>query len=257
MSYVIAVSGKGGVGKSTIAGLLITRLIANKCRPVLAVDADPNMCLDGILGITIDKTIGGVREEARETASKGMASGVTKQQLLEMKIEESIVETDDFDLIAMGRPEGPGCYCYANNVLKNALTRLSGQYPYVVLDNEAGLENLSRRIIQKVDLLIMVSDPSKRGMETVKRLHALSGEMGIQAHKLAVFVNRMRTEELSSAALELKSATGADFLVGLQDNEELADCAEQGKALTEISGNNSIVEKLDQFIIHDLKLTQN
>ncbi len=254
MSYVIAISGKGGVGKSTIAGLLISRLIANQCRPVLAVDADPNICLDGVLGIFINSTIGGVREEAREIAGKGMSGGISKQQLLEMKIEESIVETDDFDLIAMGRPEGPGCYCYANNVLKNALTRLSDQYPYVVLDNEAGLENLSRRIIQRVDLLVMVSDPSKRGLDTVRRLHSLSTDMGIQARELAIIVNRMRGETLSETARNLQSSTNADYLLGLPDNEELADAAEQGHAVTTISESNPVVRLLDRFIREDLKL---
>ncbi len=254
MSYVIAISGKGGVGKSTVAGLLISRLIANQCRPVLAVDADPNICLDDILGIRIDKTIGGVREEAREIAGKGMSNGISKQQLLEMKIEESIVETNDFDLIAMGRPEGPGCYCYANNVLKNALTRLSGQYPYVVLDNEAGLENLSRRIIQKVNLLIMISDPSKRGLKTVRRLHTLSNDMGIQYDQLAIFVNRMRRDEFSEDALEIKSSTEADYLIGLPDDIELAEAAEQGEALLTIQENNSVAKILDRFIIDDLNL---
>jgi len=112
MSKLIAISGKGGVGKTTIAGLLVTRLIARGCKPVLAIDADPNTCLDAALNVKVDKTIGGIREEAREIAGKGMASGISKQELLELKIAECMVEENGFDLIAMGRPEGPGCYCY-------------------------------------------------------------------------------------------------------------------------------------------------
>ena len=117
MSFFIAVTGKGGVGKTTISGLIVKQLIANGYRPVLAIDADPNSCLDAALGVKITKTIGSAREEAREEASKGLAAGISKQQLLEMKIEESLVEAKDFDMISMGRPEGEGCYCYANNVL--------------------------------------------------------------------------------------------------------------------------------------------
>ena len=118
MSYFIAITGKGGTGKTTIAALLIKQLIASKCSPVLAVDADPNTCLDSALGVTVKQTLGRAREETRDLVSKGIASGISKQQLLETKITECLVETDDFDIIAMGRPEGPGCYCYANNVLK-------------------------------------------------------------------------------------------------------------------------------------------
>lgn len=254
MSYTIAVCGKGGVGKTTVAGLLVTGLIQRRHRPVLAVDADPNNCLDSVLGVTVRNTIGGVREEAKEIAGKGMSSGISKQQLLELKIEESMVETKDFDLIAMGRPEGPGCYCYANNVLKNALTRLTAQYPYVVLDNEAGLENLSRRIIRQVDLLLMVSDASKRGLETVKRLHALSREMGIEARQLAIVVNRVRYAELSDYARQIQSDTKADCLIGLPDDEELADFAEDGRSLMELSPDNPVLTRLDKFINEDLRI---
>jgi len=163
MSRFIAITGKRGVGKTTLAALLVTRLIRRGRKPVLAVDADPNACLDAALGVQVRKSLGTVREEAREIAGKGMATGMAKQQLLELKIAESLVEASDFDLISMGRPEGPGCYCYANNVLKNALAQIADNYPYVVLDNEAGLENLSRGIVQSVDLLILVADPSQRG----------------------------------------------------------------------------------------------
>src|SRR5512136_3115209 len=118
MSYTIAVTGKGGVGKTTIAALAVLRLIASGRRPVLAVDADPNTCLDIALGVRVEHTVGGVREEARIIASEGNTTGVAKQELLRLKVSRSLVETTDFDLIAMGRPEGPGCYCFANNALR-------------------------------------------------------------------------------------------------------------------------------------------
>lgn len=252
MSYLIAVSGKGGVGKTTLAGLIVTRLIARGCNPVLAVDADPNMCLDGVLGVKVTETIGRVREESRKEAQKGLGAGVSKQEMIELKISESLVEADDFDLIAMGRSEGAGCYCYANNVLKNAIGQMSDAYPYVVLDNEAGLENLSRRIVQKVNLMIMVADPSLRGLETVARLHKLVEEMDIKYDKLAIVVNRLRRDELPEYLKTVQAATRADYVIGLPDCDELAGIAESGASIRDISADNPVVAKIDELLAEAL-----
>ncbi len=248
MSLLIAISGKGGVGKTTFAGLLINRLIKLRCHPILAIDADPNTCLDAVLGVKAEKTVGRVREEAREDAGKGLAVGVAKQEMLQMKIAESLVETEKFDLIAMGRPEGAGCYCYANNVLKNTISEISKNYPYVVLDNEAGLENLSRRIVQEVDILAMVADPSKRGIETLIRLHALAHEMGIKYKKLILVINRLRTDELPAIADHLMKTTSADLIVGLPEDGELSKLAEDGIELKYLSETNPVNKKVDEMI---------
>jgi len=248
MSKIIAITGKGGVGKTTIASLIINRLIANHCRPILAVDADPNTCLDIALGINVEKTVGGIREEAKEIAGKGLASGISKQQLLELKIAESLVEGEDFDYIAMGRPEGPGCYCYANNVLKDVLGEIASHYPYVVLDNEAGLENLSRRIVQKVDLLIFVADPSRRGLDTIVRLYELACDMDIKYNRLAIIINRQQWTELNDDEKRLQDVTQSDFLLGLQENDEIRTVSEKGKSIFEVSEQNEIVQTMDGFI---------
>lgn len=248
MSYLIAITGKGGTGKTTVASLLINRLIARKCLPVLAVDADPNTCLDIALGVRAEKTVGSVREDAKIISGKGIASGIDKQRLLELKIAESLVEARDFDLIAMGRPEGAGCYCYANNVLKSVLNEVISQYPYVVLDNEAGLENLSRRIIRKVDLLIIVTDPSGTGFETVKRLHALAREMEIEYDRLAIIVNRIRGNKLPESIAVVKESTEADFVVNLSDDDEIAGFAENGRSLMSLDKKNPVVVNLDSFL---------
>ena len=248
MSYTVAVTGKGGVGKTTVASLLVTRLAARGCSPVLAVDADPNTCLDAALGLEVEKTIGTVREEAREIAKLGLGAGVSKRELLELKIAESLVEGEDFDLIAMGRPEGPGCYCYANNVLKEAVAQIAKSYPYLVLDNEAGLENLSRRIVRYVDLLVMVADPSKRGLDTVARLHHLAVEMDIRYGRLAIVVNRLRRGDFPDAAAALKRETGANFLIGLPENEALAELGESGGGLVRLPEDNPVLEELDRFL---------
>jgi CO dehydrogenase maturation factor len=171
-----------------------------------------------------------------------------KQRYLEFKIAESLVESEHFDLIAMGRSEGPGCYCYANNVLKEVLKKMSSRYPYVVLDNEAGLENLSRRIVQSVDLLAIVTDPSKRGFETARRLHALALEMGINHARLALIVNRLRRPELPEAAAAVQAATGADIMIGLPDDAEIFSLAEQGGSLMQLSAGNPVAAALNRLL---------
>lgn len=248
MSYTIAVTGKGGVGKTTISGLMISRLVANGRSPVLAVDADPNSCLHSVLGVKVGSTVGRIREEARNEASKGKVTGVAKQQLLEMKIAECLVEAKDFDMIAMGRPEGPGCYCYANNVLKDVIQKLSASYPYVVIDNEAGLENLSRRIVQKVDLLVMVADPSKNGIETIRRLHKLAFEMNIDFKELWIFINRVRNGKPPADAAYLKNETEADHIIMLPDNSEIAQFSENGEPVSSLPPGNEVAGIIDAFI---------
>jgi CO dehydrogenase maturation factor len=248
VAFTIAVTGKGGVGKTTVSGLLVLRLIARACRPVLVVDADPNTCLDGALGISAPQTIGRVREEAREIASKGLSSGVSKQRLLDLKIAESLVEGESYDFLAMGRCEGPGCYCYANNVLKEALGKLTENYRYVVVDNEAGLENLSRRLVPRVDLLVLVTEPTPRGFTTARRLHALAAEMGIAYTRSALVVNRLRRREWPHEAEELRTATGAQFALGLPADDGLADLSERGDPLTTLPAENTVVAKIDAFL---------
>lgn len=248
MSCLIAVSGKGGVGKTTIAGVLVRCLIDRGKKPVLAVDADPNSCLDIVLGVRVSNTVGRVREEARQIASKGLSSGVSKQQLLELKIAECLVEAKDFDLIAMGRSEGQGCYCYANNVLKEAIGVLSSQYPYVVLDNEAGLENLSRRIVRKIDLLIMAADASRTGLTTLVRLHALTQEIGVSYEKLAILINRLHSSKIPSHALEIKETINAGYIRGIPEDERILSLSETGQSVFTVPNNNPVVAGIEALL---------
>ncbi len=249
MTTTIAVGGKGGVGKTTVSALLVQGLIRAGARPVLAVDADPNTCLDELLGVSADATVGSVREEARVLAGQGrLPPGVSKQTLLELRIAESLVEADDFDLVAMGRSEGPGCYCYANNVLRQVITQLSDAYPWVVIDNEAGLENLSRRIVRGVDWLVLVSDPSARGLKTVARLHALATEMEVAFERCALVVNRARGGTPSAAARALAAGLGVDLLVALPDDDAIAELAERGAAIGALPADNPVNAALEPLI---------
>jgi CO dehydrogenase maturation factor len=252
MGKVIAITGKGGVGKTTIAGLIISRLISKGNRPVLAVDADPNMCLDAALGVTVIKTVGGVREEAKKLSDIKNTTGIAKHQLLEVKIAESLVEAKDFDLVAMGRPEGPGCYCYANNVMKAVLEKLSSKYPYVVLDNEAGLENLSRRLAQKVDVLLLITDPSKKGFETVQRLYELSKEMNISYSHLGIVINRIRETIAQIQITQIKSYVHADFIVCLPDDERILHHSENGESIFNLPEQNPVIQNIDLFLKESL-----
>jgi CO dehydrogenase maturation factor len=248
MSYTIAITGKGGVGKTTVAGLTVLRLIASGRRPVLAVDADPNTCLDLALGVKVGHTVGGVREEAKVLAGEGNTTGIAKQELLRVKVAQSLVETRDFDLIAMGRPEGPGCYCFANNALRATLKEIADDYPFVVIDNEAGLENLSRRIVRELDLMIMVADPSRQGLETVRRLFVLAREMQLKVKQLALVVNRLRRDTLPASIAQLQAETGAAIVSALPDDEDLARLSEDGGRLQDLPASSRIVAAIDRML---------
>ncbi len=231
MSWTLAITGKGGVGKTTLAALAVRWLTEHGHAPVLAVDADPNICLDALLGVQAHSAVGSVREEVRQIAQAQPTStcGMGKQQMLEMRIQQSLVEADRFDLVAMGRPEGPGCYCYANNVLGAAIRRLAKAYKAVVIDNEAGLENLSRRIVQQVDYLLFVADPSARGITTAKRLYELAVEMRIDAGAMGVVVNRMRDGECLDRARGIFDNTPVRLVGGIPESDALGNRDAEGE----------------------------
>jgi CO dehydrogenase maturation factor len=197
MAFIIALAGKGGTGKTTIAGLTIRYIIENKNKPVLAVDADSNSCLNEILGVDVHATVGKLREESLNIVRSGAArpGGMSMEQLFDYQIQQSVIESKGFDLIVMGRPEGPGCYCAANNIIRKYTDKLSETYPYVVIDNEAGMEHLSRRTTHRVNLLIIVSDSSSRGIFTAKRINALIDELQLEIDRKAVIINRVSDNE--------------------------------------------------------------
>ena len=190
MSFTIAVSGKGGTGKTTFAGMMIRHLLDKGKGPILAVDADSNSNLNEVLGVEVRSTIG----EAREMMKKDVPTGMTKDIWFEYKVQEALTEAKGFDLIAMGRPEGPGCYCAANTLARKCLDLLTGNYRYIVIDNEAGMEHFSRLTTRDVDLLFILSDSSRRSILTASRIRDLIHELDLRIVREVLVINRVQGE---------------------------------------------------------------
>ncbi len=224
MSMVIAFAGKGGTGKTTLAALTVAYLKRTRGKPVLAVDADANSNLDQVLGVEMPKTIGNIREFLTQNISK-LPAGMAKEVWAESLVQQALVEEEGFDLISMGRPEGPGCYCYLNNIFRRYLDILSGNYDYVVIDNEAGMEHLSRRTTRGVDIMFIVSDASFRGVRTAGRLVELARELNLDIKKMALVMTRTNglpeslEEEIRASGLELAARVPEDPLVRKLDIE--------------------------------------
>jgi len=191
LSKVIAVCGKGGTGKTTLAALMIRSLVKAGDGPVLAVDADPNSNLAPALGIKEEETVGQVLEEFHGKKLT-IPQGMSKQAFLELRLNQAVVERKGLDLLVMGRPEGPGCYCSANAVLRDMLERLADNYKFVVIDNEAGMEHLSRRTAGRIDALAMVTDPSMKGVRTVSGLLDLLSELELPIVKKYLVISRAK-----------------------------------------------------------------
>ena len=207
MSYTVALAGKGGSGKTTMAGLLIKYLLKKDKTPILAVDADCNANLNEVLGLEINDTLGNARKEKKKGVVPG---GMTKDIFMEMKLEEAMVEAQGYDLIVMGQPEGAGCYCAANTLLAGFMERLEGNYPFIVMDNEAGMEHISRLTTKNVDVLLIITDPSRRGLQAALRIEDLARCLNIVVGKSYVVINQVK-EAPSEQALEMIKAGGVEL----------------------------------------------
>lgn len=188
--FTIAISGKGGTGKTTISSLLVRSFIALGKTPVLAVDADPNANLHEALGVTVSETLGCMREEA---FTRTIPPGMNRHDYVRYRFRKALVESEGFDLIAMGRPEGSGCYCFANNLLSECMSELERDYQFIIIDSEAGMEHIARGTIGRPDLLLIVSDPGARGLRTIARIHDIATQLGLEPEKIQVVFNRFRS----------------------------------------------------------------
>ena len=226
---VLAVSGKGGTGKTTLAVLLMRWLRANHSKSILAVDADPAANLGEMLGLTPGETVGAIREEMR-SSSGDLPGGMTKQQFLEYKIQTGLVESPDFDLIVMGRPEGPGCYCYANNLLRYIMDTLGKNYAYVVIDNEAGMEHISRRTTRDVDHLFMVSNPTVTGVRTAGNISRLTDELAVGIKAKHLIMNRVRGPLPEQVKAAIRDG-GLTELCSLPEDDALSSLDQAGEPI--------------------------
>jgi CO dehydrogenase maturation factor len=193
LTTTIALAGKGGTGKTTIAALIIRYLVEERSGSILAIDADPSSNLNLVLGMEVEQTVGDIREEMLDLVRGGGAlGGMSKQEYLDYEIQMALEEGDRVDLLAMGRPEGLGCYCAANQMLRVIVDRLEKQYDYVVIDNEAGMEHLSRRTTRDVDVLLLVTDPTQRGLIAAQRMREMVPELEIGVGRTYLVINRLR-----------------------------------------------------------------
>lgn len=243
MAFVIALAGKGGTGKTTIAGLTVRYIIEKKKRPVLAVDADSNNCLNEVLGVDVHATIGKLREESLQTIRSGAErpGGMSMEQIFDYQVQQSIIESKGFDLMVMGRPEGPGCYCAANNIIRKYTDKLSETYLYVVIDNEAGMEHLSRRTTHKVDLLLIVSDPAVRGIQTAKRINGLVEELQLEINRRVVIINRISGNE-GADLKNLAEESGLQVAGLVPQDEAIFNLDLQGKPIFQLPDDSKAVK---------------
>lgn len=239
MAFSVAVAGKGGTGKTTLASLLIGYLMKNNKTPILAVDADANANLSEGLGLGVRETVGGVLAEF-ETNKISLPPGMPKETYLDFRLNEILVEGQGLDLLVMGRGEGSGCYCYPNAVLRKYLDDLSGNYRYLVIDNEAGMEHLSRRTTRDIDVLLIVSDPTMKGIRTAGRIKELAAELDLNIAGLHLVVNRVvkalpaeLREEIDRQGLALAGTVPAD--------ESVYQCDLRQEPLTKLDSSPAAV----------------
>ncbi len=234
MTVSIAMAGKGGTGKTTVSGMLIKYLIGRGKSPVLAVDADANANLNEILGLEVTDTLGNAREEMKKGT---VPNGMTKDVFISMRLEQAVIEQKGFDLVVMGQPEGAGCYCAANTLLTGFLERLSGNYPYMVMDNEAGMEHLSRLTTKNVDVLLIVTDTSRRGLQAGLRIHKLAQDLNLGVEKAYIVINQVKSDPSGEVA-KMISDGGLELAGVIPEDEQVYRFDLEGRPTIDLEDGN-------------------
>jgi CO dehydrogenase maturation factor len=249
MTTTIALAGKGGVGKTTIAGMVVKYLAESQPGSILAIDADPSSNLNMVLGLDLEWTVGDIREDmlsqvktsltAGGAAMGALPGGISKHEYLDYEIRSSLSEGIQFDLIAMGRSEGPGCYCAVNHNLRDVVDSISKNYRYVVIDNEAGMEHLSRRTTRDVDHMLIVTDPTQRGLVAAQRIAELRNELDIRVENAYLIVNRLKGE-IPPALDEAIQQLPIPLLGVVPSDNDLMDFEFSGRPLVELGDDSPV-----------------
>jgi CO dehydrogenase maturation factor len=244
---IIAVSGKGGTGKTLVSSILV-KLLSKTGKDLLVIDADPDSNMPETLGVDVLKTVGDVREDLKKDIGDGnIPTGMNKWDILDYKIMESIIETPDFDLLIMGRPEGSGCYCAVNNMLRKIIENVSSNYDFIVIDTEAGLEHLSRRTTQSVDTMLVVSDSSRRGLQTASRVGKLAKDLEISFKNLYLILNRVKSDN-KEELIEQARDTGIELAGIIYDDKTIAEFDLEGRPLIELSDDSKPVSDVKKIL---------
>jgi CO dehydrogenase maturation factor len=257
MTTTIALAGKGGVGKTTIAGMVVKRLVTAQKGAVLAIDADPSSNLNMVLGLDLDWTVGDIREDllhqvqssltAGGAAMGTLPGGVSKRDYLDYQIRSSLAEGDRFDLIAMGRSEGQGCYCAVNHNLREVIDAISKNYRYVVIDNEAGMEHLSRRTTRDVQHLLIVTDPSQRGLVAAERIAGFRNELDIRIENAYLILNRV-IGEVPPAVMERIEHMDIPLAAVIPASGELTQLDFDGKPLINLDEASPVYQEITKLV---------
>ena len=232
----LAVAGKGGTGKTTFATFIVRYLLAKGKTPVLAVDADPNSNLSEALGMPVQQTISQVMEMTKEV---DLPAGMSKADFIRYRVAASLVEGRDVDLLVMGNPEGPGCYCFPNDVLKGVLGQVVANYPAVVMDNEAGLEHLSRRIAQDIDVFFIMSDATARGIRSAGRAKHIIDSLATKVGRTYLIVTRVPNEGALRALEPEIEKTGLELIGWIPQDEVIVEYDVMGKPLLEVPADSA------------------
>ncbi len=249
MTQVIAMAGKGGTGKTTTSALLLKYLLKKKMTPVLVVDADANTNLNELLDLDVNTTLGQIRKEIKGD----IPSGMSRDQFMEMKIHQALIEESGFDLLVMGQPDGPGCYCAANQYLAMTMDKLAENYGCIIVDNEAGMEHLSRMNLRTIDHLLILSDPSARGILTARRIADITGPLQLDVKARHLIVNRA-PDPIPPALMEKINqavAEAADMpLAGIiSSSDELINQELSGDSYLRLSEDSPVIQQ--SFSIFD------
>jgi len=241
MPKIIAVAGKGGTGKTTLCGMIVKYLADRDNGQVLAVDADPNSNLNEVLGVDPPTTLGDIREEVlKNTSGENMPGGMTKQEYMDFMFGDALAEEDDFDLLVMGRTQGEGCYCFINGILRTQIDKYSGTYSHIVIDNEAGLEHISRGTLPKVDTLILVSDCSRRGIQAAGRAAVLVEDLKLKPDTLKLVINRAPGGIVADGVLEEIKAQNLDLLGIIPQDDFVYQYDSEGKPIVDVPDDSPI-----------------